>query len=339
VVGNAKDKVRLRGRFAQCWSSMSFVCKETPVKTVTRSARSAFSLVELLVVIAIIAILIALLIPAVQKVRAAADNAQCLNKLKQIGLALHSYHDDYKHFPTAGLHRATDPFWDYGKGAWMYQILPYLDQRALWEQGQSRDPNDRATLNWWATIVPEFLCPADPRENAGGTTVNPINSYYSFGPNSYLGVLGQRSGRVNIANDWRLSTATWDGVFGEDVGVNLDGITDGASNTLMVGERPPSRNNDQGQWVWDAFQSALWAIVEVGIGTGSDGQPCPDQSYFSPGDLANFCHVNHYWSFHSGGGNWLFCDGSVRFMDYSAGKTVIPAMATIAGGEVTSILE
>jgi prepilin-type processing-associated H-X9-DG protein len=64
------------------------------------------------------------------------------------------------------------------------------------------------------------------------------------------------------------------------------------------------------------------------------GQPCPDRSYFSPGDLASDCHANHFWSFHSGGGNWLLCDGSVKFMDYSAGKTVIPAMASISGGEV-----
>jgi prepilin-type processing-associated H-X9-DG protein len=283
-------------------------------------------------VIAIIAILIALLIPAVQKVRAVAANTECLNKLKQIGLALHSYHEDYKRFPTAEIRRPVpEDLWDYFAGAWMYQILPYLEQRALWEQGQSRDPNDRAKLNPWATIVPAFLCPADPRENAGG--VNP------YGPNSYLGVVGQRSGPMHIPNDWRYSTATWDGVFGEDAGVRLTDITDGTSNTLMVGERPPSRGNLIGQWVWDAFQSALWAIVEVGILTGSDGQPCPDQSYFSPGDLANYCHVNHFWSFHSGGGNWLFCDGSVRFMTYSAGTDLIPAMASINGGEVLSALE
>jgi prepilin-type N-terminal cleavage/methylation domain-containing protein/prepilin-type processing-associated H-X9-DG protein len=301
------------------------------MKPMTRLARGAFSLVELLVVIAIIAILIALLISAVQKVRAAAANAECLNKLKQLGLALLNYHDDYKSFPTP----KNDMNWNWngpGGGGWMYRILPYLEQDALHKLGQSPDQGKA-----WATIVPAFVCPADQRENAGGTWVSPA---YTFALTSYLGVVGQR-------NSLRSQTGDWDGVFGREVGVKVSDITDGTSNTLMVGERPPSGDHLIGPWAsYLGGNNALWAVVENVTDGGNShfpasnskllggGQPCPDPSYFSPGDLTSYCHNNHFWSFHTGGGNWLLCDGSVRFMEYSAGTTVIPPMASINGGEV-----
>jgi prepilin-type processing-associated H-X9-DG protein len=102
-----------------------------------------------------------------------------------------------------------------------------------------------------------------------------------------------------------------------------------------VGERPPSPDSGTGWWAYpDLYENTLWAIgVPSLITDNSEGPPCPAKSYFSPGDLTDNCHTNHFWSFHTGGGNWLLCDGSVRFMNYSAGTTVIPPMATINGGE------
>jgi prepilin-type processing-associated H-X9-DG protein len=197
----------------------------------------------------------------------------------------------------------------------MYEILPYLDQGALYKQGQSRDFTIQE--NAWATIVPAFLCPADPRENAGGTKAGPPDTPYPFGPTSYLGVLGQRG----IVYDWG-SQANWDGVFRADKGVKLSEITDGHSNTLMVGERPPPSYKLWGAWMGDVGDNLLWAIVEGSFDIG--GQPCPEPFYFSPGDLANDCHVNHFWSFHTGGGNWLLCDGSVHFIPYTAGIDINP---------------
>jgi hypothetical protein len=142
----------------------------------------------------------------------------------------------------------------------------------------------------------------------------------------------------------------WDGVFGGGlVGINKDQITDGLSNTLMAGERPPSANKAWGIWSSTTTDNALWAIGQIptfslaydsggdfsGGGTAGPvgGVPCPTKSYFSCGELSNYCDVNHFWSFHDGGGYWLLCDGSVHFKTYDAGITIIPSMATIAGGE------
>src|SRR5262249_3095313 len=136
------------------------------------------------------------------------------------------------------------------------------------------------------------------------------------------------------------SALDWGGVFGGLVGINKEQITDGLSNTLMAGERPPSLDNDWGWWSSTAVDNALWAIGQIprpGLANDSTGygggSPCPTRSYFSPGNLRTYCHVNHFWSFHDGGGYWLLCDASVHFKTYDAGTTIIPWMATIAGGE------
>jgi prepilin-type N-terminal cleavage/methylation domain-containing protein/prepilin-type processing-associated H-X9-DG protein len=289
-------------------------------------ARGGFSLVELLVVIAIVAVLVALLIPAIQRARATAARVQCVNNLKQIGQALHNYHDVYGYFPTS-----SGDF-----DGWMYIILPYIEQDALYKQGRSPDPDIRAST--WSTVVPLYVCSADPRENAGGVFVpsakypDPL-SQHSYALTSYLGVMGQ------------LNTADWDGVFGGITRISQ--ITDGLSNTLLVGERPPSTDLYWGWWTSGVFNTSLWAIVEQPAlyggtldsnGDGS-GTPCSHRSFFSEGDLLDYCHVNHYWSFHPGGANWLLCDCSVRFMQYTTGTDVIPAMASMNGGEVIPSVE
>jgi prepilin-type N-terminal cleavage/methylation domain-containing protein len=298
--------------------------RRSSLKPARHLARGAFTLVELLVVIAIIAILIALLVPAVQKVRAAAARVQCVNNLKQIGQALHNHHDVYGYFPSS-----SGDF-----DSWLYIILPFLEQDALYKQGRASDAAVRATT--WSTVVPTFVCPAD---NAGGLFVpsakypDPI-AQNSFALTSYLGVMGQSS------------IMDWDGVFGGSE-VKIGQITDGLSNTLMAGERPPSADSFWGWWTADICNTSLWAIVEQPASSGGTGDtngdgsgaPCPDRSYFSPGDPADYCSVNHFWSFHSGGGHWLLCDGSVRFMAYSAGITVIPPMASINGGEVIPTMD
>jgi prepilin-type N-terminal cleavage/methylation domain-containing protein/prepilin-type processing-associated H-X9-DG protein len=293
--------------------------------------QQGFTLVELLVVIAIIAILIALLVPAVQKVRAVAANTSCVNNMKQIGLGLHAYHDVYRCFPPMqwGHPNDTQNEWQ----GWMYGILPYVGQDALHEQGRSQDWESNA----WSTIVPTYLCPADQREHAG--LIYDISGIYGgqqlelkYALTSYVGVVGKNY-TVDPHVDW-----DEDGVFGGEVGVKISQISDGLTNTLMVGERPPPPSKSLGAWASNSHgDNCLWAISGPFYYSQSGNfgsQPCPARSYFSPGDLLSNCHAHHFWSFHSGGGNWLLCDGSVRFMDYSAGTTVIPLMATINGGEV-----
>jgi prepilin-type processing-associated H-X9-DG protein len=115
--------------------------------------------------------------------------------------------------------------------------------------------------------------------------------------------------------------------------VRIADITDGVSQTLMASERPPALDNKVGWWGnLDLIDNLCWAI-DAGPTTRPDGTFCSTPAYFSPGDLYDDCHLEHFWSFHPGGGNWLLCDGSVRFLEYSAGTTVVPALATINGGE------
>ena len=289
--------------------------------------RNGFTLVELLVVIAIIAILIALIIPAVQRVRAASTSAECQSHLRQLGLALHDHHNTWKYFPTPKDHAGFNE--EYHWVGWMYQTLPYLEHEAVYKQGQSPDTFIQAKT--WGTIIPVFLCPADGRENAGGVWdgMFAVNTFgltsYTFGLTSYLGVVGKHN----------TTGPDWDGVFGRQVGVKIRDITDGLSNTLMVGERPPSPDKAWGWWASNIGDNSLWAIVDLpswGLplpqdskGDGS-GKPCPNRFYFGPGDIANYCDTGHFWSFHTGGGNWLLCDGSVRFINYSAGVTTVPEL-------------
>jgi prepilin-type processing-associated H-X9-DG protein len=249
---------------------------------------------------------------------------------------LQQYHDINKYFPTPKYDIGFNPGYDWV--GWMYQILPYLEQEAVYKQGQSPDTTIQAKT--WGTIIPVFLCSADVRENAGGVWEGDLIGmpYNTFGLTSYLGVVGNHNA----------TGPDWDGVFGRKVGVRTTDITDGLSNTLMVGERPPSPDEAWGWWASNIGDNALWAIVEQpssgllpppnGAGYGS-GTPCPNRSYFGPGDIVNYCHTDHFWSFHTGGGNWLLCDGSVRFIDYSAGVTTVPDMASIDGGELVPVLD
>jgi prepilin-type N-terminal cleavage/methylation domain-containing protein/prepilin-type processing-associated H-X9-DG protein len=299
--------------------------------------RRAFSLVELLVVIAIIAVLIALLVPTVQKVRASAATAQCQNNMKQIGLALHKYEDEHGYFPRAY------PISDLLSGrsdlnlppyGWMYNILPYIGQEALYKQGYYRLDDNTVVISanfnrTYTTIVPNFLCPSDPRGYAEGIRSDTKVTGGVCTMTSYLGLRGSGTDTEVL-----LSLGVF-AVYGRGaVNIRIGQISDGLSYTLIVGERPPSPDNQWGWWAGYDGDSLLFAVGwSWPYDDDGAGHSCPNLSYFSPGDLVNYCHADHFWSFHSGGGNWLMCDGSVRFMAYSAGTTVIPPMATIAGGE------
>jgi prepilin-type N-terminal cleavage/methylation domain-containing protein/prepilin-type processing-associated H-X9-DG protein len=296
-----------------------------------RRAPSAFTLIELLVVIAIIAILSALVVPAVQRVRAAAARAQCVNNMKQLGLALHHYHDTFGALPAG---------FTSGNAGWMFKILPYIGQNALYQQGQTTDH----VVQWsvQATIVPTYLCAADPNAGGlyehGGKGGKDSRETYFYAMTSYLGVLGKSPKDPHPLGG---AFNAFGGVIDEYIRfkpVKFAHITDGLSTTLLVGERPPSPDRSWGWWWCEMYHTSLWACGEQAPISDSNndgtGAPCPARSFFSPGDLVNYCHANHFWSIHAGGGNWLMCDGSVQFMQYSAGTTVIPLMATRNGGEV-----
>jgi prepilin-type N-terminal cleavage/methylation domain-containing protein/prepilin-type processing-associated H-X9-DG protein len=287
--------------------------------------RSGFTLVEVLIVIAIIAVLIGILIPAVMKARAAADRIACANNLRQIGLALHHYHDSKGSFP-AGI--ASDrrgqsyPFM-----SWLARLLPFLEQDSLWRTtvaAYEADswPFDDPPHVGFGTPIKTYACPADSRVFVAHTTYQG----YRAALTSYVGVLG---------TSWDHT----DGVLFQDSSIRLVDITDGASNTLAVGERPPSPDFWYGWWYAGSGQAGtgsgdmLLGANDSYLGGGYASECAMGAYSFEPGQLDNECDIFHFWSPHPGGSHFIFADGSVRFLSYAVAP-LLPSLATRAGGEV-----
>jgi prepilin-type N-terminal cleavage/methylation domain-containing protein/prepilin-type processing-associated H-X9-DG protein len=288
--------------------------------------RRAFSLVELLVVIAIIGVLAGLTLAAVQMVRSAAARAQCQNNLRQVALALHHYHDSRQVLPP-GLRIAKNT--DYPSLGWPARLLPFLEQENLWREVQAAYATDPDTAAFYghpphaalkATPVRVFNCPADPRLPGPAGYGSPA----AF--TSFLGVEG-------------IDQFARGGVLYLDSKVRLTDVSDGTSNTLMVGERPPSAFLNLGWWYrgWGQNKDGSAETLLGAREQNTSQDDCPPGPFpFSAGRLDNQCDLFHFWSRHSGGANFAFADGSVRFLSYSA-DSILPALASRAGGEVVAL--
>jgi prepilin-type N-terminal cleavage/methylation domain-containing protein/prepilin-type processing-associated H-X9-DG protein len=335
-----------------------------------RCRRSGFTLIELLVVIAIIAILIGLLVPAVQKVRDAAARIQCANNLKQIGLALHGYHDTYKRFPPSLDRTLQSNGQDPSKGrhwywSWLANILAFVEGQNIYRQADAfastgdgkpfTYPHPPHPWNPWGdfsitsgavttanpmigVMVPIYGCPADGRTLVAQNVLTGTGSSYwaAMGLTAYVGVSGVTAG--NALND----PGDAKGILYMGSKVRMGDITDGTSNTLLVGERPPSTDMEFGWWFAGAGYNntgvgdVVLGAREVNYASGKYGIGCTGASMkvgLQPGNVNNSCDQTHFWSMHDAGANFLLGDGSVRFVTYSV-DSILPALCTRNGGEV-----
>jgi prepilin-type N-terminal cleavage/methylation domain-containing protein/prepilin-type processing-associated H-X9-DG protein len=328
--------------------------------------RRAFTLVELLVVIAIIAILIGLLLPAVQKVREAAARTQCANSLKQMGLALHNYHDANGRFPPALLHgRYSDGKdwyfpgleaapggyrWSEGSSrpvggaffSWMLRIAPHVEQDNLhrmvnwmnwpwWQYPPAGSNMGRLGTELNGTPFKLFQCPADTRSflihtEEGGEKV---------ALTGYLAVHGVNEGPTRSD---KAQYPGWDGLMYINSSVKMVGVVDGTSNTLLVGERPPSNNLYYGWLFAGSGDWPYFGTTDVAVGTAEYNPVLGYRDKFRPGRLNDPReeHRWHFWSLHPGGGNFLMADGSARYVSYGTSPAVMNALATRSGGEVVT---
>jgi prepilin-type N-terminal cleavage/methylation domain-containing protein/prepilin-type processing-associated H-X9-DG protein len=283
--------------------------------------RRGFTLIELLVVIAIIAILIALLVPAVQKVREAAARMQCQNNLKQMALGVHNYEGVHKIFP--GRYPISGGTW-FLRDTWAYHLLPYLEQNNVYELGKT-------SFAAYATPLALYRCPSDAWND--GSTFKAANAPPDgVGLTSYLANSGRNYSEWSSSGDTgvlALYTPTGRRVRG----ISMAEITDGTSNTVLFGERPPTKDKVWGWWPSYDHDNQMWAQW---TGTPNYGYGCAKPIVFSPpiGDASNVCNLYHYWSFHINGANFALCDGSVRYISYNISATVMPALSTRALGEV-----
>jgi prepilin-type N-terminal cleavage/methylation domain-containing protein/prepilin-type processing-associated H-X9-DG protein len=292
-----------------------------------RDITKGFTLIELLVVIAIFAVLVGLLVSAVQRVREAANRTRCISNLRQHGLSLAQYHGTYASFPpgVASPDGSKDP---YPFMSWNTRLLPFLEQNALWSQSQQafaqeidfrKDPPHVG----FGTVMKIYTCPSDARSQVV-MTVTGLGVAFT----DYLG---------NEGIDYRRK----DGVLFVDSGIRLGDITDGTSNTLLVGERPPSADGFLGWW-YAGWGQNLDGSAEVVLGVQERNiyhlaRTCPAGPYsYGPGKPGNMCDAFHFWSLHPNGANFLFCDGSVHFIPYAAAP-IMPALATRAGGEAVNV--
>ena len=284
--------------------------------------------------ITIIGILIALLLPAVQAAREAARKTQCCNHLKQIGLALHNYHATHGVFPPG----CVPHQWSFKA-----MLLPYIEQTATYasidfanntnSSGRysclvevARIVAEHSGTNPLGTFIPVFSCPSDPRQIC----------FYEYGPpydrlglGNYLGVAGDE---VPVLSEGVPQYPPWhssydpstippikNGMLSFNSDIHVADVRDGTSNTMMVGERGISKDWNYGWNICAGYEGD--SFIPAGAG-------------FSPGEPTGGVNDTHFWSYHPGGGHFLFADGSVHFLSYSIDFNNYKALATRDRGEV-----
>ena len=330
--------------------------------------RFAFTLVELLVVIAIIGILVALLLPAVQAAREAARRMQCRNNMRQMGIALHNYHDVYKKLPPGYRFKPNSPI--DGMGTANVSLLPYLEQENV---KNLIDPN----VPWYLltpaaarTKIGTFNCPSDVATNPAtypfvAAMGVPVGD--TFAACSYSVNIGWRDAVCFGPGFTAPPSTDKSGVFAIHSATRFADIRDGTSNTFAIGEAASGFSMCTGIDCTNPIPGATskhgWLVGGVGLepfynmgfrysgGFASTAEPInktpvTDSFFKVLGGGFLDCRasfeggphwVSNFRSFHPGGASFLFCDASVQFLSESIDMTVYRGLSTIQGGEVVSV--
>jgi prepilin-type N-terminal cleavage/methylation domain-containing protein len=325
-----------------------------------------FTLIELLVVIAIIAVLIGLLLPAVQKVREAAGRARCQNNLKQLAIGLHNYHDANQVLPAGAIaYPSTSP---YAIG-WTARVFPYIEEGVRLQAIEALGPNFLHDRHPWRldaaphygdsplfrTPVRLFVCPSSDQgsnapdiTNYDNTTMHPsMHGALHYRANGGSADVGMKSGYNTGGGVDAGRTYCTSGVIYPESRVELSDITDGTSNTILLGETSTSRGwTDSVRKNWGGLMPWTWDFYYYSSSAGS----CPT----SVGTTCGFLMIDHkYVSFpinhtgsftynntpfrsaHAAGANLAFSDGSIRFAPNTTGLQVLKDLASRNGGEPT----
>lgn len=287
----------------------------------SRARQTGFTLVELLVVIAIIGILVGLLLPAVQMAREAARASQCKNSLKQLGLALHNYHDVMGQMPSGWI--ADQPEGVPGWG-WTTGLLPYLEQRNVEDSLINRNLSivDPANKLARETSLPVLVCPSDAHPKLfaiggggvppGAKTIDEGTPLFQIAKSNYVGVFGT----LEVED----VPSAGDGVFYHNSSTRFADLTDGLSNTLVLGER----GGKLGGSVWaGVVEGANEAMVRV-VGIADHSPNHPDR------------HFDDFSSYHPSGVHFLLGDGSTHRFNDTIDLALYQALCTRAGNEPIS---
>ncbi len=301
----------------------------------TRPPRGGFTLIELLVVVGLIAVFVALLLPAVQAAREAARRAQCSNNLKQIGIGLHGYHGVHGFFPAGQV--SVQEYEGRGWG-WGAAILPMVEQAAIFNaiNFPLQIPHvENQTAR--RVVLGGFLCPSSG-------DARPLTLYGTNFDDREILLVDDLAAASYVASAGQQPTAagTWprgNGVFFPNSFVGLAGITDGSSGTLAVGER--SRNLADVTWV-GVFPPAHYCtnpgwptrtcVAADALVLGYTGPVAGTSTWTQAPNRPDATPLD-FWSRHPGGSQFLFCDGSVRFLKATIDPRVFSALSTRAGGE------
>jgi len=268
-----------------------------------------FTLIEVLIVVAIIGVLVALLLPAVQAAREAARRSQCINNLRQIGIALHEHHGARGKFPAGLVDRRTGANPASRQLAWSVYLLPYLEEQSTWRLFDTSSafdslPNRAAG----GVIVPVYLCPSTERTLGSrlDNTTGDVNGNGQYDPGDGLAVIdyGGMFGYSGPGFHFMNGMMIWEKPLG------LRQAADGASHTMLVAE-------DSGRG-----------------GNGAFGEWANGQNIFDVTRGINTAQANELWSDHVGGVQILLCDGSVQFLADETSQAVLSALCTRNGGEV-----